>query len=166
MDGYYELKSQFYYRPVIRGFSVFVMFVFFFPGYFYWKIFLFYPIFIFFLFCRGGTEIDFKEGFIRHYKHLFGQKIGTWEQLPEIEYIALHKIIEQFMRGANMSASQREVKYKVNLVHDRKTIEVYSSIDHKEAFIVAKDMSKELGLRLYVTDGMDVPRWYEEAGSG
>ena len=164
MNGYYELKSQFYYRPVIRGFAFFIMFVFFIPAYLHWRIFLFYPFFIFILFCRGGTQIDFKDGFIRHYKNIFGQKIGAWEQLPDIEYIAFHKTTEQYMRGVNMSrAGQREVKYKVNLVHDRKqTIEIYSSIDYEPGFIIAKEMSKELGLRLYITDGIDVPRWLDE----
>jgi len=164
MDGYYELKSQFYYRPVIRGFAFFIMFVLFVPAYLHWRIFLIYPFFIFFVLCRGGTQIDFKDGFIRHYKKLLGQKIGTWEQLPYIEYIAFHKTIQQYMRGANMSrGGQREVKYKVNLVHNRReTIEIFASIDYNKAFVIAKEMSKELGLRLYITDGMDVPRWLDE----
>jgi hypothetical protein len=164
MSKQYEIKNKFYFPLSIRVFSGLVMAVLISAVmYGSLKVLVIYPVGFYLILCKGGTEIDFEKGRIRDYQLIITYKIGDWEKLPKLSYIAFHRITELFgVRGSRAGNfdTHTEQKYKVNLVSDKnEIILLFISDHHTPAFQVAKEVSKISGLNVFVTDGKGKPHW-------
>jgi hypothetical protein len=164
MKGYYEIKNKFYFPLSIRVFAGLIMCILLFAVFNdHPEALYIYPLGFYFMLCRGGTQIDFEKKRIRDYQNFFGLKIALWEELPEIEYIALHKVTELYgvqSVKAGYFDTHSEQKFRVNLVsHKKEIIMLYDSDEREPAFNLAKKISEITGLNVFITDGLGKPRW-------
>jgi hypothetical protein len=164
MTTHYELAGRYYYPASIRVFTALLLAILIFAVIYGSPAVLFiYPLGFYFIFTRGGTEIDFGKKRIRDFQVILWTRLGLWEDLPAIEYISLRKAIEKFgVRSPRVGSfsTHREVKYKVNLIYNKRAyIPVFDTCEHADALKVALELSKASGLRIFAADGKRKSGW-------
>jgi hypothetical protein len=164
MKPIYDIGNRFYFPSSIRVFAGLLMGILL-TAVIYgspWVLTV-YPLGAYFIFCRGGTQVNFEKNRVRDYQKFFRLKLGLWLPLPRIEYISFRKVTEKFgVRSARAGSfdTHSECKYRVSLVHDqRKMIPLFDSDEHAPALVVAKGLASASGLKVYVVDGRGPARW-------
>ncbi len=93
-----------------------------------------------------GFELDLAKKKYRKIYWLLGLCIGSWKQLPVIEYVSVFKTVKKSRaRVITAEANLGTQVYKVNLFYEgNKHIEVYIAEESEKSFKVAKHIAAEL----------------------
>lgn len=113
---------------------------------------------------RSGIEVNIPERKYRMVNMLGPQVFGTWEDLPELDYISLFKTNITFSASSLTTAtiSQTDTYIQVNLITEKKKkIKVYEGKDFNEALARAKQFSKDFQLDIWNATVRPAD-WYEE----
>jgi len=109
-------------------------------------------IFIAFLFLvRNGIEINPEKKQFRKINSLFGLTIGRWKNLPSIEYVSVFKTVKNSrLRVRTAETTHGFTVYKINLFYNQnKHLEVYTTEDKKEAFIIANHFAESFKIKVF-----------------
>ena len=113
---------------------------------------------------QTGIEINFADKKYRTVSILGPQIFGSWEDLPELDYISLFKTNITFTSTSlsTASISRTDSFIQVNLITDRKKkIKVFEGKDFDEALLKAKKFSKDLELDIWNAT-IRPAEWYTE----
>ena len=93
-----------------------------------------------------GTEIDLASKTYRKINSVFGIKFGSWQPLPDIEYVSVFSTKERVTaRALSAETTNSEDIIVLNLFYDRnKKISAYRTNNIKDAYEVAFHISDAL----------------------
>ena len=160
--GTFDMKLRYYFPYSVRAFTVFVFVLLLIPAVRHHRIFFYYPLAAFVLFCPGGIQVDFVNDRYRRYMRVGNYKEGGWVDIPSPQYISVFRAKQKYAAGTKGTTivMHYDYKFKVNLVsEDKKRFTVYISDYEKPAIEVARGLSKCSGLRIFLVDGDGQPRW-------
>ncbi len=95
---------------------------------------------------REGSQINLSSKQFRTFYSLFGVKMGTWEAIPNFEYVSVFKTKEsQTIRVVTAETTQQYSIIYVNLFYNRnKHITFFKTTNKEEAFEVAQHFKEAL----------------------
>ncbi|MBC8755603.1 hypothetical protein H2O64_13075 [Kordia sp. YSTF-M3] len=96
-----------------------------------------------FFFNKDGSEIDLEIRKYRTFTEVFGFRFGSWDDLPEIEYVSVFSTTEAVaVRVLSAEAIVKNDIIVLNLFYNgNHRIKAYSTADKEDAFKIAKQIA-------------------------
>lgn len=112
---------------------------------------------VFALYARTGFIIDFDQKRYRRYIRFFFLQFGSWEFLPEINYIAIVRVRMSTLKFRPSEVSFRQtddsfdIAYDVNLIfsNSNKRFQKVFNGELNEAMQLTTDLAKKMNLKIY-----------------
>jgi hypothetical protein len=107
---------------------------------------------LFFFAYSKGVEINFEQHKFRKAKFLGNIPYGEWEEIPEIKYVSVFKVIssQSIIGIAGGRVTSREKITQINLIYgSNKRINVYKTDDTNDAFEKALFIAQHLNVKLF-----------------
>jgi len=110
-----------------------------------------------------GTEIDVFNKKYRNLYSVLGLNIGTWKELPNIDYVSVFKnTIKTKVWVSSASSVINEEIITLNLFYDRnKKIKAFETYNQDEAFEIAKKMASALEIDILDATKRGNSKWLD-----
>ncbi len=114
----------------------------------------------FYFFRNEGLEMNLENSQYRTTTSLFNLTFGTWNPLPEIEYVSVFKTTQTSRVWVSTASTQVTIScVKVNLFYNtNRKIEAYETDNTDQAFAIATQIASALHLKILDATSKD-PNW-------